>query len=81
MKSLLVVNCRGREFADPSGNDWDLFSGREKNSQQSLVEKKIISVVFWINCINISCSVRRKHITSFMIQTLKRINSDKCRIL
>lgn len=39
---LIVVNCRGREFSDPSftGNDWGLFSGRKENSYQSLDEKK-----------------------------------------
>lgn len=74
MNYLLVVNSRGREFADPSSttNDWGLFSGRKKNAYQSLDEKKIIFAVSWINCKNISCSMRRKRITSFMIQTLKK---------
>lgn len=42
MNFLLVLNCRGREFADPSstGNDWGLFSSIKKNSYQSLDEKK-----------------------------------------
>lgn len=80
---LIVVNCRGREFSDPSftGNDWGLFSGRKKNSYQSLDEKIIIFAVFWVNCINISCSMRRKYITSFMIQTFRKINSDQRCIL
>lgn len=42
MNFLLVLNCRGREFADPSstGNDWGLFSSIKKNSYRSLDEKK-----------------------------------------
>jgi len=75
---------RGREFADPSlsftGNDWDCFSGRKKKLCKGSYEKKIFDI-FWINHINISCSMRRKLITSFKIQLFSKVSSGQHCIL